>query len=85
MAKNPVDLLHSPVIMSRFHASATVVWVVLLPISIFTPLKDSVPWLVAISVWALIGAHLAAYQGARSEIEAKKSNGDSSGHRQSYS
>lgn len=79
MAKNPVGLLHSPVVMSRFHALATVVWTLLLPVSVFTPLKDSVPWLVAISVWALIGAHLAAYQGARSEMEAKKSNN----HRQS--
>lgn len=79
MAKNPVDLLHSPVAMSRFHALATVVWTLLLPVSVFTPLKDSVPWLVAISVWALIGAHLAAYQGARSEMESKKSNN----HRQS--
>lgn len=63
-----LEVLHKPKIMSKFHGAMTLVWLVMLPVSAFTPLKNSVPFLVAISIWALVGAHWAAYQGARSEM-----------------
>lgn len=42
-------------------------WVVMIPVAVFTPLKDSVPFLVFISLWALVGAHWSAWQAARAE------------------
>jgi hypothetical protein len=51
----------------RFHAIATILWLVMIPVSVFTPLKDSVPFLVAISLWALVGAHWSAWQATRTE------------------
>ena len=51
----------------HFHAAATVVWFVMIPVSIFTGLKDSVPFLVAISLWALVGAHWSAWQASQAE------------------
>lgn len=53
-----------------FHGLATVGWLVMLPITLATGLKYSVPFLVAISVWALVGAHWSAWQGTRAEEEA---------------
>lgn len=52
---------------ANFHAIATVVWMLMIPISVFTPLKGSVPFLVFLSLWALVGAHWSAWQAARSE------------------
>lgn len=52
---------------ARFHAVATMLWVVMIPVAVFTPLKDSVPFLVFISLWALVGAHWSAWQAARAE------------------
>jgi hypothetical protein len=51
----------------RFHAIATVVWLLMIPVSVFTSLKDSVPFLVGISLWALVGAHWSAWQAAQAE------------------
>lgn len=51
----------------KFHAIATLVWLVMIPVSVFTPLKDSVPFLVGISLWALVGSHWAAWQAVQAE------------------
>lgn len=59
--------LRDPKKAGRFHAVATVVWVVMIPISILTGLKDSVPFLVFISLWALVGAHWGAWQATQAE------------------
>lgn len=66
-----LEKLHSAQAMAKFHGAITIVWVLMLPVSMLTPLKDSVPYLVGLSVWALIGSHWAAYQGARSELQRK--------------
>jgi hypothetical protein len=39
----------------------------MIPVSIFTPLKDSIQFLVFISLWALVGAHWGAWQASRAE------------------
>lgn len=66
-------LLESPTVLRRFHAGATWIWLAMIPIAAFTPLKDSVPFLVSISLWALVGSHWAAWQGVRAEQKAKES------------
>lgn len=65
-------LLKSPVALRRFHGIATWVWLAMIPVAAFTDLKDSVPFLISISLWALVGAHWAAWQSVRAEQEAKE-------------
>lgn len=64
-------LLKSPVALRRFHGAATWAWLTMIPIAAFTGLKDSVPFLISISLWALVGAHWAAWQSVRAEQEAR--------------
>lgn len=59
--------LKDPKKAGKFHAAATVLWIVMIPISVFTVLKDSVPFLVFLSLWALVGAHWSAWQAAQAE------------------
>lgn len=61
------EWIKDPKKAARFHAIATVLWLIMIPIAVFTPIKDSVPFLVFISLWALVGAHWSAWQAARAE------------------
>lgn len=69
----PPAWLADPRKLRHFHAAMTLVWLAMIPVSVFTGLKDSVPFLVFISLWALVGAHWSAWQGVRAEEESKKS------------
>jgi hypothetical protein len=42
-----------------FNAVFTGIWMVMMPISIKTGLKDSVPFLVIVSLWANFASHMA--------------------------
>lgn len=59
--------LDDPKILRKFHGAATLGWTVMIPVSVATGLRNSVPYLVAISVYALATGHAAAYSGARAE------------------
>lgn len=52
--------------MRRFNFWAMVVFILLIPPSV-TWWKDSVPYLIWISVWANIAGHLSAWQASRVE------------------
>lgn len=58
--------------LRRFHAAAAIGWAVMIPVSALTGLRKSIPYLVAISVYALAVGHFASWQGVRAE----QSNGD---------
>jgi hypothetical protein len=51
----------------KLHGWLTIFWAVMLPISILTGLKNSLPYLVGLSVYALMGTHFSAWQGSRAE------------------
>lgn len=53
--------------MRIFNGWMTVLWVVMVPVSIFTGWINSVPFISAISLWALVASHLAAWQASRVE------------------
>lgn len=57
----------------KFHAGAVVFFMLLTIPAVFL-WAESVPFLVYISMWALIAAHWSAFQGAHSEKEAKEDN-----------
>ncbi len=63
-----------PRLMLWFHGVSTMLFVVMIPISLMTTLKDSLPYLVFLSLWALVASHWACWQAVRSEIEACKTN-----------
>lgn len=56
--------------LRRLHLTLTVGWAVMIPVSIATGLRNSVPYLVGLSVYALMAAHFAAWQGSRAETES---------------
>ena len=65
------SVMDNPVAMRRFNGWATVVWfVAAFPICIY--LSQSVPFLVFISVYAVVTGHLSAWQAARTEVAQQK-------------
>ena len=62
-----LGLINSPDAMVKFHGFSVLLWIIMIPVCVLTPLKDSVPFLVFISVWALVAAHWAGFQGAHAE------------------
>jgi hypothetical protein len=52
------------------HGIKTIGWVVMIPISLLTSLKTSVPFVVFLSLWALVESSISAWQGARAELES---------------
>lgn len=61
----------NPRFLRHFHAVMVFVFAVQIPIALFTALKDSVPYLVFLSLWALVAAHWGAWQSTRAEQEAQ--------------
>lgn len=53
--------------LRRFHAVLTVLWLVMVPVSILTGWIESVVFIAAISIYANFAAHFAAWQGSRAE------------------
>lgn len=64
----------SPKIMQIVHAALVVGWLVMIPISLMTGLKDSVPFLVTISLLALVFSELSAWQSTLSERRLDKTD-----------
>lgn len=58
-----------PVFMRRFHGCAALFWLGMAPVSMLTGLRNSVTYLVGVSVYALIGTHWASWQAARVEVK----------------
>ena len=63
------DKFYDPSVMTKFHTTSLVVWALFVPVTLLTPLKDSIPWLAFLSVWALATGAWAALQAAHGEQE----------------
>ena len=57
-----------PVFMRRLNGWLTVFWVGMIPISYAMGWLDSVVYVSALSLWALVSGHWAAWQAARVEV-----------------
>ena len=57
-----------PVFMRRLNGWLTVFWVAMIPISYAMGWLDSVVYVSALSLWALVSGHWAAWQAARVEV-----------------
>ena len=62
----------NPVFMRRVNGWFTVLWVVMIPVSIVTGWIDSVTYVAALSLWALVSGHWSAWQAARVEVAQQR-------------
>lgn len=62
-------LFGRPKFLRAFHGWATLVWAILIPISVFTDLKTSIMWVVLMSVWANFVGHFSSWQATRVEVK----------------
>ena len=56
----------SAAFLKRFHGWMTVLWAVLIPVSVIW-LKESIAWIVLMSVWANFVGHWSSWQATRVE------------------
>lgn len=61
--------LHDPAFTTAFHKWATLAWILLLIPSLIW-WRESIAWVVTMSVWANIAGHWSAYQASRAEENA---------------
>jgi hypothetical protein len=58
-----------PVFMRRVNGWLTIFWILMIPLSILTGWINSVTYVAALSLWALVSGHWSAWQAARVEVE----------------
>jgi hypothetical protein len=56
------------VFMRRVNGWLTVLWIVMIPVSVWAGWLHSVAYVSALSLWALVSGHWAAWQAARVEV-----------------
>ena len=61
-----------PVFMRRVNGWLTVLWIVMIPVSIVTHWISSVTYVAALSLWALVSGHWSAWQAARVEVNQQR-------------
>jgi hypothetical protein len=61
-----------PVFMRRVNGWLTVLWIVMIPVSVAMGWLSSVVYVSALSLWALVSGHWAAWQAARVECIQQK-------------
>ncbi len=57
-----------PVFMRRVNGWLTIVWILMIPVSLATGWVTSVTYVSALSLWALVSGHWSAWQAARVEV-----------------
>ena len=62
----------SPQSLVRFHMVRTLVWVVQIPVALLTPLKSSVPYVVFLSLAALVEGSFSSWMASRAECKAEE-------------
>lgn len=61
-----------PVFMRRVNGWLTIFWLAMIPVTIVAGWYDSVSYISALSLWALVSGHWAAWQAARVEVEQQR-------------
>ena len=57
-----------PVFMRRLNGWLTILWILMIPISLVFGLLSSVAYVSALSLWALVSGHWSGWQAARVEV-----------------
>jgi len=71
-----VKWLNSPKFWRNFNGVCTIVWTILIIPTILW-WRDSIVWVVFMSLWANIASHLAGYVAGRTEVKGEKREEDS--------
>jgi hypothetical protein len=58
-------------LLKRVHGWLTVLWAAMIPVSMLTGLKNSLPYLVGLSVYALMVGHFSSWQAGRAEVSSE--------------
>jgi hypothetical protein len=58
-----------PVFMRRVNGWLTIFWIAMIPVSLVTHWVNSVVYVSALSLWALVSGHWSAWQAARVEVK----------------
>lgn len=58
--------------MRRVNGWLTIFWIVMIPVSTFTGWINSVTYVAALSLWALVSGHWSAWQAARVEVNQQQ-------------
>ena len=61
-----------PLFIRRVNGWLTIFWIAMIPISVATGWVNSVVYVSALSLWALVSGHWAAWQAARVEVEQQR-------------
>ncbi len=61
-----------PVFMRRVNGWFTLLWILMIPVSIVTGWIHSVTYVAALSIWALVTGHWSTWQAARVEVTQQK-------------
>src|SRR6187549_1552654 len=61
-----------PVFMRRVNGWLTIFWIVMIPVALLTGWINSVTFIAALSLWALVSGHWSAWQAARVEVEQQR-------------
>jgi hypothetical protein len=61
-----------PVFMRRVNGWLTVFWLLMIPVSLVTGWVQSVVYVSALSLWALVSGHWSAWQAARVEVKQEE-------------
>ena len=61
-----------PVFMRRVNGWFTIFWLLMIPVSLMTGWINSVTYVAALSLWALVSGHWSAWQAARVEVEQQR-------------
>ena len=61
-----------PAFMRRVNGWFTIFWIVMIPVSVVTGWVNSVTYVSALSLWALVTGHWSTWQAARVEVTQQK-------------
>jgi hypothetical protein len=73
-----------PHFMRRVNGWLTIFWIVMIPVSIVMGWLSSVAYVSALSLWALVSGHWAAWQAARVEVNQQREEKQSRVRRRSH-
>jgi hypothetical protein len=62
--------------MRSLNGWLTIFWILMIPVSILTGWINSVTYVAALSLWALVSGHWSAWQAARVEVKQEKVEDD---------
>jgi hypothetical protein len=61
-----------PVFMRRVNGWLTIFWIAMIPVSLVTGWINSVTFIAALSIWALVSGHWSTWQAARVEVTQQR-------------